>query len=232
VIQGAGGLGWWTHPRLGRIPPDTFIPLAEQTGVILPLTQWVLETALAQCQEWQQKGLLLNVAVNLSMRTLHDSQIPQIMAALLRQYDVAAARVTLEITESALMVDPERVHAVLTQLSRLGLRTSIDDFGTGYSSLRYLSRLPVNEIKIDRSFVMEMATRPGAATIIRSLIDLGHKLGLEVVAEGVETLAEWQLLAEWGCDAVQGYYLSRPVTAADLGTWLRRSPHGITRDVA
>jgi EAL domain-containing protein (putative c-di-GMP-specific phosphodiesterase class I) len=226
--RGVEALVRWAHPRLGRIPPDQFITLAEQTGTITALTHRVLETALSQGRDWQQMGLALNLAVNLSMRTVHDSQFPHTVASLLRRYAMAPERVTLEITESTLMVDRDGVGEALARLAGMGVRLSIDDFGTGYSSLSYLSRLPVQEIKIDRSFVGEMTTRQSAATIVRSIIELGHNLGLQVVAEGVEDRAQWSSLADWGCDVVQGYYLSPPVNAADLQRGLLTSQHGST----
>jgi len=220
-VSGVEALLRWPHPVHGLIAPDQFIPLAEQTGLIAPLTWWVLETALAQCQTWARAGLLLGVAVNLSARTLHDLALPARIAALLATYGVPAGLLTLEVTESALMADPTRALNVLTQLAEQGVCLAIDDFGTGYSSLAYLKRLPVHQLKIDRSFIQHLVEGGADAAIVASTIGLGHHLGLRVVAEGVETAEAWQLLAASGCDVSQGYHLSRPVTATELERWLR-----------
>lgn len=220
-VSGVEALLRWPHPVHGLIAPDQFIPLAEQTGLIAPLTWWVLETALAQCQTWARAGLLLGVAVNLSARTLHDLALPARITALLATYGVPAGLLTLEVTESALMADPTRALNVLTQLAEQGVCLAIDDFGTGYSSLAYLKRLPVHQLKIDRSFIQHLVEGGADAAIVVSTIGLGHHLGLRVVAEGVETAEAWQLLAASGCDVSQGYHLSRPVTATELERWLR-----------
>ncbi|MBI3301707.1 MAG: EAL domain-containing protein [Deltaproteobacteria bacterium] len=214
----------WQHPPHGLLPPDRFVPLAEQTGLIKPLSLWVLNTALRQCHAWQQEGLTLHVAVNLSMRNLQDPRLPDIITELLATWSVAPTCLDVEITESALAADPERALEILTRLGEMGVRISIDDFGTGYSSLAYLKRLPVDEIKIDKSFVIGMTADDNDAAIVRSTIDLGHNLGLAVVAEGVENQATWDLLAALGCDFAQGYYLSRPVPAVELTHWLREPP--------
>ena len=221
--EGVEALLRWPHPRRGFIPPDQFIPLAEQTGIMGPLTHWVLETGLRQCRAWNSQGQPLNVAINLSTRALHDQQFPQTVATLLRQYDLAPARLTLEITESALMSDPARALEVLTHLAGLGVRLSIDDFGTGYSSLGYLKRLPVHEVKIDKAFVLAMGSDPKDAAIVQAVIVLAHALDLEVVAEGVEDQTTWDLLASWGCDSAQGYYMSRPLPAGEIPSWLSAS---------
>ncbi len=222
--EGVEALLRWPHPRRGFIPPDQFIPLAEQTGIMGPLTHWVLETGLRQCRAWNSQGQPLNVAINLSTRALHDQQFPQTVATLLRQYDLAPARLTLEITESALMSDPARALEVLTHLAGLGVRLSIDDFGTGYSSLGYLKRLPVHEVKIDKAFVLAMGSDPKDAAIVQAVIVLAHALDLEVVAEGVEDQTTWDLLASWGCDSAQGYYMSRPLLAEQVQSWVAASP--------
>jgi len=220
-------LARWPHPQHGLIPPDQFIPLAEQTGLIVPLTQWGLETALAQCHAWEQAGWTLGVAVNLSMRSLHDPGLPETIAWLLRRYAVPPERLTLEITESALMVDPAQAQAVLLRLTALGVQLAIDDFGTGYSSLGYLKQLPVDAVKIDKSFVQNMGhTTTKDSAIVRSIIDLGHNLGLAVVAEGVEDQATWQRLRAAGCDVAQGFYMSRPMPAAELEHWLATTSWG------
>jgi len=217
----------WPHPQHGLIPPDQFIPLAEQTGLIVPLTYWVLETALRQCQAWERGGLRLGVAVNLSARALHDAQLPSTLAWLLRRYAVAPGALTLEITESALMIDPDQARVMLERLAALGVQLAIDDFGTGYSSLGYLKHLPVDEVKIDKSFVQSMShTVTKDSAIVRSIIELGHNLGLVVVAEGVEDHGAWERLRAAGCDVAQGYYMGRPVPAPDLERWMTTSPWG------
>jgi diguanylate cyclase (GGDEF)-like protein len=211
----------WTHAELGFIAPDEFIPIAERTGLIVPLTTYVLDRALRQCAAWHAAGIDIGVAVNLSVRNLLDSALPDEIGALLVRHGVDPRRLTLEITESSVMADPTRAIDVLERLSRIGIRLSVDDFGTGYSSLTYLKRLPVDEVKIDKSFVLSMATDAGDAAIVRSIIDLGGSLGLTVVAEGVEDEASWQRLAELGCDIVQGYALCRPVPGPEATEWMR-----------
>ncbi len=222
-VTGVEALVRWQHPQRGLIPPDQFIPAAERTGLIKPLTLWVLKAALQQCHAWHRAGWDLNVAVNLSARNFQDPQLPDQVAALLRQCGVPPNRLELEITESILMADPARAMDILTRVSALGVRLSIDDFGTGYSSLGYLKKLPVDVIKVDKSFVMNMAADEDDTVIVRSTIDLAHNLGLTVVAEGVENRDVWERLVALGCDAVQGYYLSRPIPAVELTDWLSRS---------
>ena len=211
----------WNHPTRGLVMPDDFIPLAQQTGLIKPLTLYVVEEGLRQCKAWQEEGLTLSVAVNLSMRNLLDLEFPDQVETLIEKWGVDARLLEFEITESTMLADPVRTKHVLDKLSAMGIRLAIDDFGTGYSSLAYLKRLPVDEIKIDRSFVMHMSEDEDNATIVRSTIDLGQNLGLQVVAEGVETAEIWEKLNSLGCNIAQGYYLSRPVPADDLRDWLR-----------
>jgi len=206
----------WQHPQRGRVQPDAFIPLAEQTGLIKPLCVWTLQGALRQARAWQDAGQALTVAVNVSTRNLHDPTLPAQVQELLRATGVAPAQLKLEITESALMADPRRALASLTGLAEMGVRLAIDDFGTGYSSLAYLTRLPVQELKIDKSFVLDLASGGANAIIVRSTIELGHNLGLAVIAEGVEDRATWDTLANFGCDFAQGYYIGRPMPAEDL----------------
>jgi diguanylate cyclase (GGDEF)-like protein/PAS domain S-box-containing protein len=215
----------WNHPTRGLVPPDDFIPLAQQTGLIKPLTLYVVDEALRQCRAWLDDGLRLSIAVNLSTRNLLDVQFPTEVRGLLDRWDVEPGLLELEITESTMLADPVRCKQILERLSEMGIRLSIDDFGTGYSSLAYLKGLPVDEIKIDRSFVLGMRSSEDDATIVRSTIDLGRNLGLEVVAEGVETEDVWNHLGSLGCTVAQGYYLSRPVPPAELEAWLaaRRS---------
>ncbi len=217
----------WQRPEHGMVPPNEFIPLAEHTGLIRQLSAYVLDAALRQLRAWLDMGLDLGVAVNLSARNLLEADLPDQIAQLLLARGVPAERLALEITESTIMADPQRAVGVLTQLSEMGIRLSIDDFGVGYSSLSYLKRLPVNEIKIDRSFVAQMDSDEDDAFIVRSTIDLGRNLGLNVVAEGVETETVWDELAELGCDYAQGWFLGRPMPAAELAEWLRaHSPQG------
>jgi diguanylate cyclase (GGDEF)-like protein len=220
-VVGTEALLRWQHREMGFIAPDEFIPIAERTGLIVPLTTYVLDRALAQCAQWVRDGLDVGVAVNISVRNLLDSDLPDEIGALLVRHGVEPRRLTLEITEGSVMTDPDRAIDVLERLSRIGIRLSVDDFGTGYSSLTYLKRLPVDEVKIDKSFVLSMATDAGDAAIVRSIIDLGASLGLAVVAEGVEDRVSWERLGEMGCDIVQGYGLCRPVPAAEATEWLR-----------
>jgi diguanylate cyclase len=222
-LCGVEALARWPHPAHGLIPPDQFIPLAEQTGLIAPLTQWVLEAALRQLHTWAQDGLRLGVAVNLSTHILHDPTLPDTVAWLLQRYAVAPERLTLEVTESTLMADPTQAKTVLLRLAALGVSLSIDDFGTGYSSLGYLIELPVSEVKIDKSFVLRLDGNEKNAAIVRSVSDLGRHLGLQVVAEGVETAAAWHGVRTLGCAVAQGYYLSRPLPATELARWIQGS---------
>ena len=211
----------WQHPRRGLLPPAQFIPLAEQTGLMGPLTLWVLGEALRQCARWRRAGLALGVNVNLSMANLHDPALPEAVAGLLQAHGVAPADLRLEVTESAMAADMTRTIATLERLATLGVHIAVDDYGTGYSSLAYLKRLPVDELKIDKGFVRHLATDETDATIVRSTIGLGHNLGLRVVAEGVEDHATLELLRVMGADAVQGYYVSRPLPPDDLERWAR-----------
>ena len=210
----------WQRPEHGLVPPNEFIPLAEHTGLIKQLSTYVLDAALRQVRGWLDTGIDLCVAVNLSARNLLEADLPDQIADLLLARRVPAERLILEITESTIMADPARALAVLTRLSEMGIRLSIDDFGVGYSSLSYLKRLPVHEIKIDRSFVAQMDADEDDAFIVRSTIDLGRNLGLNVVAEGVETEEVWDELGELGCDYAQGWFLGRPMPAAELAEWL------------
>src|SRR3954467_6992586 len=216
-IVGVEALARWRHPELGLVGPTEFVPIAEQTGLIGPLTSHVLDSALRQVREWRLQGLELSVAVNLSARSFLDAQLAAEIPLLLERWDVDAGLLELEITESMLMIDPGRAKATLDRLSAIGLTLSVDDFGTGYSSLASLKRLPVDGIKIDKSFVMDMAHDPSDAAIVRSTIDLAHNLGLWVVAEGVENQESWRRLREQGCDLAQGFHVSRPLPGGELG---------------
>ncbi len=217
-------LARWEHPEHGFIPPTDFILQAERTGLIQPLSLWAFNTALSQLAEWRGAGLDIGMAVNLSTRTLQEDNLPDLLEELLQKWQVEAHHLTLEITESAIMVDPDRAMSVARRLDAIGLRLSIDDFGTGYSSLAYLKRLPVHELKIDRSFVMQMADDENDAVIVRSTIDLAHNLGLQVVAEGIECERHIDLLADLNCDVGQGYFISYPLPGPELATWMLEAP--------
>ncbi|RBY92056.1 GGDEF-domain containing protein [Blastococcus sp. TBT05-19] len=215
-IEGVEALLRWQHPVHGLVPPAEFVPVAEGTGIILRLTERVLGLALAQARRWIDAGHPLPVAVNLSTRCLLDAGLPDLVQRLLAEHGVPARVLRLEVTESAVMADATRCTEVLQRLHDLGLRLSIDDFGTGYSSMSHLRRLPVDELKIDRSFVFGMTTSAQDAVLVRSAVDLGHNLGLTVVAEGVEEAEHVAALRELGCDIAQGYFFSRPVPAEEL----------------
>jgi diguanylate cyclase (GGDEF)-like protein/PAS domain S-box-containing protein len=219
-VRSVEALVRWIHPERGLVPPDEFIPQAQETGLMKPLTLFVLDEALRQMRAWQDAGRELTVSVNLATRNLLDVAFPDDVQAALERWGVEPARLELEITESTMLDDPFRTKLVLDKLFAMGIRLSIDDFGTGYSSLAYLRQLPVSEIKIDRSFVLNMDSNADDAVIVRSTIDLGRNLGLRVVAEGVETQEAWQQLEELGCELAQGYFLSRPVPADQLEDWL------------
>lgn len=220
-ILGAEALVRWNHPRNGMMPPDEFVSLAEHTGLIGPMTELVLDHALERCRHLRRAGRPdFKVAVNLSVRNLMDSTLPQLVSKLLLKWSLPADALQLEITESTIMADPIRAITTLSSLKRMGISLSIDDFGTGYSSLSYLKRLPVAEVKIDRSFVMGMSTDENDTVIVRSVIDLARNLGLEVVAEGIETQEAWDHLVTLGCRIGQGYYLSRPLRADEFEQWL------------
>ncbi len=230
-VTGVEALARWHHPRRGMLYPDDFIPLAEQTGLIRTLTIWVLEEAARQSQEWIELGLELRIAVNLSVHNLHDVHFPDHIARILDVLEAHPTRLRLEITETAIMSGSTDALDILNRLSAQGVRISIDDFGTGYSSLSYLKQLPVDEIKIDKSFVIGMAVDNNDAVIVRSTIDLAHNIGLKVVAEGVEDESTYRLLSGLHCDAAQGYYMSEPLSVEELMVWLRESPWGIRQDV-
>jgi diguanylate cyclase (GGDEF)-like protein len=215
-ILGAEGLVRWQHGERGLIFPNDFIPIAERTGLIKPLSRYVIASVLRQCAAWNEAGLELALSVNLTIPDLLDIDLPDWIAARLDETGVRAEQLELEVTESTILADPFRVRQVLNRLNEMGLRLAIDDFGTGYSSLAYLKRLPVQTIKIDRSFVMEMCEDPSDATIVRSTIDLGRNLGLEIVAEGVESQATWDVLRAQGCTLAQGYFIGKPMPAGDL----------------
>ena len=221
-LIGVEALLRWNHPERGNVPPAEFIEIAEGTGIILAITEHVLDEALAQTRRWVDGGHRVPVAVNLSTRCLLDAAVPALVERLLAEHDVPAALLRLEITESAVMGDPTRAANVLQRLHELGVSLSIDDFGTGYTSMGYLRRLPVDELKVDRSFVIGMTENEHDAALVRTAIDLGHNLGLTVVAEGVEQAAHVAALRALDCDIAQGYHYARPMPAAGVTELLDR----------
>lgn len=219
-VRSVEALVRWQHPTRGLLQPADFLPLAAQHGLMRRLTLRVFEIALNQMALWRREGRTLRVAINLDPASLMDARFPDDIAALIERAHVPADQVDLEITEDTIVADPDRILGVITRLAAQGFSFALDDYGTGYSSLSYLRILPVREIKIDRSFVSAMVHNPDDEVIVQSTIDMARHLGFHVVAEGVEDAATWDLLAEHGCDSVQGYFLSRPLPADDLGTWL------------
>jgi predicted signal transduction protein with EAL and GGDEF domain len=226
-VIGVEALVRWKHPHRGMIPPDEFIPMAEHTGLIRSLTRRVLTAARAEDARLKDAGYRLTIAVNLSARTLLDATLADFITTLLTPGQLPWLE--LEITESAIMADPARALGVLGQLHAMKIPLAIDDFGTGYSSLAYLKKLPVGALKIDKSFIKNLAGDENDAAIVRSTIEMGHHLGLAVVAEGVESGDAWNHLAQLGCDAAQGYYISRPMSDRDLDQWLRQGGWDVAR---
>jgi diguanylate cyclase (GGDEF)-like protein len=222
-VVGLEALVRWWHPERGRIGPDQFVPAAEQAGLMRDLTRWVLVTALQQSVVWRRFSSALNVAVNLSAQDLLDKSLPSFVAGALRDVGLPPSLFTLEITESALLSDRTAALDVLGRLRMTGVRVALDDFGTGYSSLSYLKDWPVDELKVDRSFVRSMAEDDRDRSIVRAMVDLAHTLGLEAVAEGVEDLPVLWLLAELRCNRAQGYHIAKPMPAAELARWLSRA---------
>jgi diguanylate cyclase (GGDEF)-like protein len=210
----------WDHPRRGVVPPAAFIPFAEHTGYIKVLSRWVLEEAIRQIGQWRDEGMELQVSVNISARDLLNRELPDMISALLTAHQVHPRLLCLEITESGFMEDPANAITVLEQLTKLGLQLSIDDYGTGYSSLSYLMKLPAKELKIDRSFVSQVSGDADLTTIVSSTIEMGHRLGMKVVAEGVEDSDSYALLRKLGCDTAQGYYMSPPLPPEAFRAWM------------
>jgi len=229
-VTGVEALVRWKHPREDLMLPDTFIPLLEQTGLIRSLTPWVLNESLRQGQELQEQGVPITISMNLSVRDLQDPYLADAFAEQLAALQISPRWLELEITESAVMTEPERALNVLSRLSAMGLRIAIDDFGTGYSSLSYLKKLPVNTIKIDKSFVIGMVRDDNDAAIVHTSVNLAHNLKLEVVAEGVENEETLTRLIELGCDIAQGHYISRPLSAEELSVWLKQSSWALKRN--
>ena len=224
-VSGVEALCRWQHPELGVVMPEDFIPVAERTGLIIPLTLWVLHRSLMQCREWKENGIDLGVAVNISMRNLDASELPRQIAGLLERVGVPSERLELEITESTIMSDPQRAIRNLTLIRELGVSLTIDDFGTGYSSFAYLTRLPIKGLKIDKSFVQNMESDRDNAVIVRSIVDLGHNLGLKVVAEGTETRKTVEMLRSFQCSEAQGFYFCPPVAAHRISELFAGKPN-------
>ena len=220
-IVGVEALVRWQHQEHGLIPPDEFIPLAERTGLIRQLSVWVMKTALAQTEKWHESKLKLEVAINISPVTLLDPDLPETITGHLASVNLEPHYVTIEITEGTIIKDPHLAMDILNRLSAMGIKISIDDFGTGYSSLAYLKKLPVTELKIDKSFVMDMVENENDAVIVKSTIDLAHNMGLKVVAEGVENQEIIEQLTNMNCDILQGYHFSRPLSITDFDSWYK-----------
>lgn len=218
-LVGVEALVRWQHPERGIVPPDDFIPLAERTGLIGPLTAWVLNKALAQAKTWADGGHPIPVAVNVSARNMADGEFANKIAKLLAHHGVPAVLLEIEVTESAVMMEPERAAHILNQLHGLGVRIALDDFGAGHTSLAQLRNLPISELKIDKSFILKINSNRDDALIVRSMIDLGHSLNMKIVAEGVENALSESMLADFRCDIAQGYHLCRPVLPEALMLW-------------
>jgi predicted signal transduction protein with EAL and GGDEF domain len=230
-VLGAEALVRWEHPTRGMVPPMRFIPFAEQTGFVRVLTMWMIEQVAQMSHSLTAQGMRMKLAVNLSTRDLMDQDLPVKLEKVLAKYSIDPTLLVLEITESAIMDDPQRALQTLNRLHAMGLKLSIDDFGTGYSSLAYLKRLPVDELKIDKSFVMNMESDLQDAKIVHSTVDLAHNLGLTVVAEGVESAKSWKLLDSLSCDEAQGFFIAKPMPGAQFATWAKQwSPPDTTHE--
>lgn len=223
-VCGVEALLRWKRPGKGFIEPTRFIPIAEQNGMIAPITDWVLKTALKQCCQWKNNGLSPSVAVNVSARLFQNPKLVSKIKNAIDYAEVEGSCLEIEITEDLLMTDLERGADMIRQLNQLGVSIAIDDFGTGYSSLAYLKKLPINTIKIDKSFIMDMTHDDNCSSIVQSIIDLGHNLGMKVIAEGVENTNTLYMLSMFGCDAVQGFHISRPTDGHQMSNWLSNNP--------
>ncbi len=221
-VHGAEALVRWQHPELGLLQPAAFLEIVEQTGLIGDMTTCVLQKAIAECAAWHAAGRDLTVSVNLSVRNLHDPMLSSQVAQMLDRHRLPPDALKLEITESMILSDPQRALATVESLSEIGVRFAVDDFGTGHSSLANLRRLPVHELKIDRSFVTPMLNEESDGVIVRSTIELGHALGLKVIAEGVEDEVTLARLEEIGCDRAQGHYFSKPIPPIEFMRWISR----------
>ncbi len=226
-IIGAEALLRWDHPVEGTVMPQRIIPVAEQLGMITPITNWVLVTALQQCKQWSHDGISIPVSVNVSARSFQNPRLLEKIECALQEADVSGDCLEIEITEATLMQDLDRAADVLNRLSESGVTIAIDDFGTGYSSLTYLKRLPIHTLKIDQSFIMDVAFDQQDVAIVRSIIDLGHNLGYKVVAEGVESSMAWDMLNKLGCDTAQGFHISKPLPENHFSSWLAGSGHPV-----
>jgi len=220
-VAGVEALVRWQHPEFGKLSPDEFVPAIEAAGLIGVLTDFVLEQALIRVRKWLDEALRISAAVNISVRNLADEEFPSQVAEALCRFDVPPELVTFELTESGVMSDPQKALPILRELHALGVVLAVDDFGTGYSSLAYLRQLPVDQVKIDKSFVLGMGTDLGDLAVVRSIVELGHSLGLTVVAEGVEEDVARDQLEAMGCDVAQGYLISRPLPEDRLEAWLQ-----------
>jgi predicted signal transduction protein with EAL and GGDEF domain len=223
-IDGAEGLVRWQHPRLGMVPPDAFIAMAEETGNIRRLTRWALAAGIAQAHRWSAQGSAIRTAINLSARDLDDADLPRRVAELLSIHKVPSEGIVLEVTESAVMGKPDAAIGVLRKLADQGIDLAIDDFGVGQSSFAYLRRLPVRELKIDKTFVQNLIESPEDRTIVSAIVDLGHRLGYKVTAEGVEGRAALEYLARIGCDHAQGYFIARAMPVETFDRFVAGTP--------
>ncbi len=222
-VYGAEALVRWNHPKHGFISPDEFIPMAERTRSIQQLSAWVIRQAFTDCAQWHQEGKDLTISINLSAKDLHDPELPDLIAGIQAATQVNPKWIVLEITEGSIMTDPEKALEIIQRLHEMGYKLSIDDFGTGYSSLAYLKKMPLAELKIDRSFVQDILHSDNDAVIVKATINLAHNLGLQVVAEGVEDAEIMAKLKDYECDIAQGYYLNKPQSVTDFNTWLAES---------
>jgi len=216
----------WQHPEKGLIQPDLFIPMAEQTDIIHPFTAWLIDAVADQISQWQDKGIHMMVAINLAPRNLLEADLPQRLQHALNRWHIDPSSLMLEITERGIIAEPQRALAILDRIHDLGISISIDDFGTGYSSLKYLKDLPIDELKIDQSFISAMYRDKTSLTIVKMVTQMAHSLGLEVTAEGVETEQDWQELESMGCDRIQGYYTGKPMPPDVFEQWMLESPWG------
>jgi EAL domain-containing protein (putative c-di-GMP-specific phosphodiesterase class I) len=225
MVCGAEALLRWKHPDKGFVAPAEFIPVAEETGQIIPIGEWVLHSACAQLAEWRRLGMpIFPISINLSISQLRQPKLAQMIIAVLKETELHPQDLELEITEGVMMNEAQATMAFLDQMHELGVQLAIDDFGTGYSSLSYLKKMPLDRLKVDQSFVRDIATDENDAAIVRSIISLGHQFKLQVIAEGVETLEQLDFLRTRGCDEIQGYYYSRPLPAEEFAIFINGNP--------
>jgi len=224
AVTGVEALLRWDHPERGLLGPDEFIPLAQEIGMMATLTEWVLRTALRQLKRWRNLGIETRISVNLSSQDFRDTRLPNTVMRLLALHDVAPSQICLEIGEATITGEPEHAAEALARFSAIGVRLSVDDFGTGYSTPRLLKRFPVDELKIDRSFVTGMSEDSHDAAIVAASIEMAHKLGLDVLATGVEDQATWDAIAKLGADLVQGNFVTAPLPSGEIDVWLQSAP--------